>query len=288
MAKQKETVIKDSIKDNIKELRFVFPKTMTKMCVQPARDSLGNLPSFVREVDKSGYMILKKTDEDSSQLVAENTIFDLTHGMIFNLNNPADKRKYDCIKNNVLIATERCAKDEKNNFLIDGEKVNNKNYQEPVKVGFAKAYWYTPGKDITSRIEATKLRNQAEVYVFESTSAINEGICRLYGIDLHNFTEADRINFLLGEASANPSKLLSLYTDSDMNLRLMIEDALIKTNPNTDSTYITMRDKLFYYDDTLLGNTKEAVILFLKQSGNRHILDMIKKDLYPDSVDILN
>ena len=71
--------------------------------------------------------------------------------------------------------------------------------------------------------------------------------------------------------------IIDLYTNGDTALQLLFIDA-------KDRNIITKQHGLFMYGETNLGATDESVILFFKIPENKTILDLIKRDTYPEFV----
>ena len=96
---------------------------------------------------------------------------------------------------------------------------------------------------------------------------------------MKNLPDADVEDYLLQVAEKNPDKIISLYTGSDTNLRLLFIDA-------RDKKVIVSKNKIYCYGDNIfLGATDDAVITWMKEPKNKKILDMIRKDTYPDMYD---
>jgi hypothetical protein len=109
------------------ELRTIY-KTK-EYHFQPCKQANGlNLP-FVKKVrynsDGTSEMILseaERNDPMSMYFIPEDADIVVTEGTVFDLDDPLDKNKWLAIKDSVLIAPTRDAKDEHGNLIIDGDK----------------------------------------------------------------------------------------------------------------------------------------------------------------------
>ena len=101
-------------------------------------------------------------------------------------------------------------------------------------------------------------------------------MARILGKDMRNQPDAAVTEFLLRIAEQNPQKIIDLYSGEDITLRLMFIDA-------KDKKVIYIKNKLYIYgDDIVLGTTDDSVIAWMKDPKNHKILELIRKDTYPD------
>jgi hypothetical protein len=91
---------------------------------------------------------------------------------------------------------------------------------------------------------------------------------------LHAHIEDVR-DYLLKESEKNPHIIIDLYEGEDMKHRLLLCDA-------RDKNIIIIKNKLYLYGDVNLGASDTMVISFFKHPTNSRIVEMIKKDTYPD------
>lgn len=258
-----------NMSNNIVILRSVFGKVGQSYIINPCKDpATGMLPPHIRPVDSNGDIILSEADKASGKiLLRETEAIEVVDGTIFDLDNPQDKAKWDAIKHSVLIAPERTAKDADGNYLIDG---NKQRYGEAV------LYIERPG-------EATKLKNtrqklviKAQNFVIESSKEDKITKCKLLGKDMRHAYESDIEDFLLEYAQKAPNKIIDLYTGSDTEIRMLFIDALNKK-------VIVKKDGVYLYGDTIgLGVTDDAVIIYMKQPENKKVVELIKRETYPE------
>ena len=93
---------------------------------------------------------------------------------------------------------------------------------------------------------------------------------------MSNIPDADVTDYLLTISEKDPNKIIGLYTGSDTTLRLLFIEA-------KDKRVIYLKNKLYLYaDNIVLGATDDAVITWMKDPKNSKVLELIKKDTYPD------
>ena len=93
---------------------------------------------------------------------------------------------------------------------------------------------------------------------------------------MRNVSSADVTDFLLSIAEKDPDRIINLYTGDDIHVRLLFMDA-------KDKHVIIVKQKLYMYGDSVcLGATDDAAITWMKDPRNRRVLELIKKDTYPD------
>ncbi len=99
---------------------------------------------------------------------------------------------------------------------------------------------------------------------------------KLLGKTMKNAPDADVVEYLLEIAAKNPQKIIDLYTGDDITLRLLFVDA-------KEKNVIYMKNKVYLYaTDIVLGATDDAVITWMRTPNNAKVLDLIKKDTYPE------
>ena len=257
--------------DNIVILRSVFGKVGMKYYMNPIKDpKTGRFPDNVRTVDSFGNMILSDKDKNNdSILIPENKLFIIEDGRSFNLDDPWEKADWEAIKNCPIIAQSRDMRDAKGDLLIDG---NSRRY------GIAELYIERPGYEVAKKVSKKKKIHDAESYIYGDPqgSAGRLKMARLLGKNMKNSPDPDVADYLLEIASKNPDKIIDLYTGDDMTIRLLFMDA-------RDKNIIYIKNKLFLYsDNVVLGATDDSAITWLKDSRNYKVLQLIKRDTYPE------
>lgn len=262
--------------NNIIILRSTRGKVGQKYYIQPCKDKNGRLPDCVKHVNSQGDMILTDEERNSGKYyIKENETFVFEDGKTFNLDDPIDKAQWEAIKNCPLIAPDRYAKDKNGNLLIDGT-MGWKNVRP--RYGIAELYIEKPGYESVRKVNKKRKIHNACSYILDDPKGVDGRVlmARLLGKHMTNVPDADVTDYLLTIAEKDPDKIINLYTGDDINLRLLFIEA-------KDRHVIRLKNKLFIYaDNIVLGATDDAVITWMKDAKNKKVLELIKKDTYPD------
>ena len=250
-------------------LRSVYGKVgqsyTMNACIDP---STGMYPPHIKSVDKNNDMILSDKDKSSGNIfIKETEEITVTDGTVFDLTNPIQKARWEAIKYSPLIATERFVYNSKGESLIDG---NRERY------GIAVLYIERPGEDSKLKNNKKKIITEACNYIFKDSKEDQIVKCKLLGKDMRNAYPSDVEDFLINYAERFPQKIIDLYTGTDTNLRMLLVDALNKG-------IITQKNGIYMYTDRItLGVTDDSVIIFMKQPQNQNVVELIKKETYPE------
>ncbi len=273
-----KTTTKNDLKtNNIIVLRSVYGKVGQKYYIQPCRDpKTGRLPECVKHVNSQGDIIVTDAERNSGKyFIKETETFILEDGKTFNLDDPIENAQWEAIKHCILIAPDRYAKDAQGNLLIDGTV--GWNNTKP-RYGVAELYVERPGYEAVRKVNKKKKVHQAVSFILDDPKG-SEGrilIARLLGKHMTNIPDADVEDYLLTVAEKDPDKIITLYTGDDINLRLLFIEA-------RDKHVINLKNKLYIYaDNIVLGATDDAAITWMKDPKNKKVLELIKKDTYPD------
>ena len=267
-------------------LKSVRGKVGIVIKMQPCRDpKTGNYPDCVKRVDSNGNMILSEkelNDPNREFFIREDAVINVVDGMTFDLDNVGDRFKWEAIKHNPFIAPDYYSKDAQGNSLINGDTrpygVKELYNKETRRYGVAELYVVRPGVEANRRVSRKKLKHDAESYIYDDERGYEGRVlkARLLGHRMDNMPDADVTDYLLQVADQDPDKIINLYTGGDTAVRLLFIEA-------RDKHVIMRKNKLYVYaDDTILGATDEAAILFLKDPKNAGVYKLIKQDTYPN------
>ena len=282
MATNKKPVSRTDIvfDDKIITLRSVYDKANIKYFIQPCKNKYGQYPSCIKRVNSQGDMIMSEKERDDysegrAVFFPENHLFTIVSGRTYNLNDPYDKAEWEAIENCPLIAKSRDERDSNGNLLIDGAKSTP---SKPARNGVAELYIDRPGLDTQRRVSHKQLIHKAESFIYDDPRGADGqlNMARILGKDMRNQPTADVIDFLTRVAEKDPKKIINLYTGDDISLRLTFIEA-------KEKHVIYIKNKLYLYGDNIvLGATDDAVIAWMKDPRNQKVLELIKKDTYPD------
>ena len=242
---------------------------------QPLKGKNGmNLP-FVKKVryDHNGNseMILseaERNDPDSQYFIPEDLDIVVTEGTEFDLDNPYEANLWEAIKDSELIAPTRDSRDSNGDLIIDGNKY---------RYGRAELYVDIPGEQSERSVKKRMLITKAWQYIEDDSADGRLTKCKLLGKNLRNAPSSDVQEYLYTEAEKNPEKIIDLYTNGDTALRLLCIDA-------KEKNVVKKVGGLYTYGESILGATDDAMILFFKTASNKAILDLIKKETYPEFI----
>lgn len=282
MGNKKEVLKNGMTLDNIIVLRSVYDKVSDmKYYIQPCRDKVTRqFPSCIKKTNKDGDMIMSEAERDAFSegklaLFPETHIFTIQHGKTYNLDDLWDAAEWEAVKNCPLIASSRDAKDANGNFIIDGP-ISTPN--KPTRNGVAELYVDRPGLDTQRRVSKKQKIHKAESFIYDDERGADgqRNMARILGRDMSNQPIADVVDFLIRIAEQDPDKIINLYTGGDIALRLLFIEAKTKH-------VIYLKNKLYLYGDNIvLGATDDAALAWMKNPKNQKVLELIKKDTYPE------
>lgn len=261
-------------------LKSIYEKANIKYYIQPCRDKLGNLPPCIKKVNSQGDMIMSEDERNKWAkgeliLFPEDKMFEITSGKVYDLTVPEQKAEWDAIKNCPLIAKSRDERDAAGNLIIDGPISTPK---KPTRNGIAELYIDRPGLETAKKVTRKQLVHKAQSFIYDDDRGLDGYIskAKLLGRNMSTFPAVDIIDYLCEQAEKNPQKIIDLYTGHDTSLRLLFIDA-------KDKKVIYVKNKLYLYGDNIvLGATDDAVLAWMKEPRNLKVLELIKKDTYPD------
>lgn len=242
---------------------------------QPLKGANGmNLP-FVKKVryDHNGNseMILseaERNDPDSVYFIPEDMDIVVTEGTTFDLDNPYEANLWNAIKDSELIAPTRDSRDANGDLIIDGNRY---------RYGRAELYVDIPGEQSERSVKKRMLVTKAWMYIEQDSVDGRLTKCKLLGKNLKHAPSSDVQDYLYTEAEKNPEKIIDLYTNGDTALKLLCVDA-------KEKGVVKKVGGLYTYGDSVLGATDDAMILFFKTAANKGILDLIKRETYPEFI----
>lgn len=265
--------------DKIITLRSVYDKAGIKYYIQPCKDKQGQYPPCIKKVDSNGDMIMSDKEKgEYSQgklaLFPENHLFEITSGKTYNLDNIWDKAEWEAVQNCPLIAPSRDAKDKNGNLIIDGTRAT---INKPARYGVAELYIDRPGLEVQKRVSRKKLIFKASSLIYSDEKGVDGRLMKveLLGKDMSNQSDADVTDFLIRVAEKDPEKIINIYEDANLSIRLLFVHAKKKG-------IIHIKNKMFMYGEVLLGATEDAAVAYLINPSNKSVVDMISKETYPE------
>lgn len=240
---------------------------------QPCKMANGMNHPFVKPVtyDYNGNatMVLSEADRanpESQYFLPEDADIVVTDGTTFDLSDPLQRNKWLAIKDSSLIVPSRDARDENGNPLIDGDRT---------RYGIAEIWVDIPGEESEKSVSKKKLINRAWTYIENDSADGRLTKCKLLGRNMRNAPSSDVEDYLYQKAESNPQQIIDLYTSGDVALQLLLIDA-------KERNVIYKKNGFYVYGESGLGATDDSVLIWFKMPENKAILDMIKRDTYPE------
>ena len=234
------------------------------------KDASGNSTDveIVKRVDSNGNIILTDWERNSGQyFVSENDVIEVTDGTTFNLDDPIQETKWKAIEHCKWIAKDRFERDPATgDLVIDG---NAKNY------GIADLYVERPGELAKKTVSKKRLVARAYSYIFDDTEKGKKMKVKVLGRSMDNVPLSDVEDYLTQYAEKDPKKIIDLYEGEDWKLHLFILEAI-------DRGVIRKKDNIYSYNDKVIGASIESAVLFMKDITNRPLVNIIKKETYPE------
>lgn len=241
----------------------------------PCKQANGTNFPFVKPTrimpDGSSEMILSEAERnnpDSQYYIRDDEDIIVKDGTTFNLDNPLERNKWLAIKDSDLIVPSRDTRDENGNLAIDGSKT---------RYGIAELWVEVPGYESEKTVSKKKLITQAWTFIEKDSVDGRLTKCKILGKNMRHAPTPDVEAYLYEIAEKNPKQIIDLYTNGDTALRLLFIDAI-------DKHVITKKSGLYYYGETILGGSEDAVIYFFKLPSNKSMLDLIKNQTYPEFI----
>lgn len=232
--------------DKVIRLKSVY-KT-GKTTVQPVKDALTGW--------YKGIPRLSEEDKRSMVYWAEPTSkFTIQDGTTFDLNDPAQKVIWEWVKHCSCIA---------------------ENEEDCQFTQGAEFFVYLENKQAETSVSRKERRYKANKYIMEDNSTNYPMRASLLGVDMTGDSPVVIKDFLLSQADQNPDKVLAIYEGHDISLRLLLLKARKLNVITTDPA------GLFRYGNTVLGMTEQSVIAWMQDKGNKHLLEMLEREVNPD------
>lgn len=232
--------------DKVIRLKSVY-KT-GKTTVQPVKDRLtGWYKGIPRLSEEDKRKMVYWAEIDSKFVIQDGTTFDL--------NDPAQKVIWEWVKHCPCIAES-----EEDCQFTSG----------------AEFYIYLENKEAETSVSRKERRYKANKYIMEDNAVNYPMRASLLGVAMDGDSPVVIKDFLLSQADQNPDKVLAIYEGHDISLRLLLLKARQLNVITTDQA------GLFRYGNTVLGMTETSVINWMQDGGNKHLVEMIEREVNPD------
>ncbi len=240
-----EQLEKGTPTDKVIRLKSVY-KT-GKTTVQPVTDGHGWYKGVPR-----------LSDDDKKSLIhwAEpETKFTLKDGTTFDLNDEVQSVTWEWVKHCPCIA---------------------ETYEECQFTPGAEFYVYLENKEAEKNVSRKELKVRALMLIMED-NAVNYSLrSKLLGVNMDGEKPVVIKEFLMDEAEKNPVKVAAIYESHDVSLRILLMKAKEKQIITIDSSGI------YRYGNNVLGMTETSAIGWLQDRGNKHLVEVLEKEVDPE------
>lgn len=233
--------------DKIIEIKSIYKNGKTM--VQPVRDALAN---WYKGVDRL-------SDDDKRHRnfwVEPSTTFTLKDGVIFDLNKPEHKVTWAWIKYQPCLAM---------------------SYEECQSLPNAEFYVHMRSNEAQKRISVKKLRAKATRLILDDPSSNYQLRTKLLGVNMDGEKEIDVIlDFLLDQAESDPKKIIKIYEDKLISLRMLLISAIEKNKVLIDPS------GAYRYGNLYLGMSEESAIDWLNSTDNASTARLLEQEVNPE------
>lgn len=244
--------------DNIKEIegspstdQIIVLKSVykiPKMKIQPTRDKTTNRFLGVPELSP-------KQKEGLAYYATPDDMIEIYDGKTFDLSKEEDRIIWDWVKYSPRIGASREA--------IDSSR--DKEF-----------YVHIEGIESAKKVKRRDMVHEAVSFIKKDSQADHYKRAKLLGNRMDQMPHIEVIEYLYNVAESTPHKIISLYTDGNMKTKLLLLDAM-------EARIIYQDSGIYRYGDTeILGTTEEQAVIWLQSADNKNLVDMIKKQLYPE------
>ncbi|MDE5977075.1 MAG: hypothetical protein K2G70_01220 [Turicibacter sp.] len=145
------------------------------------------------------------------------------------------------------------------------------------RYGVAELYIDRPGVETQRRVSRKKKIMEACNFIINDTQGADGRLlkAKLLGKHMSNMPSADVEDYLLTVAEKDPERIIKLYTGEDNDLRLLLVEA-------KDKGIVTIKNKMYIYGARPIGGTEEAAVEWMKNPNNQKVVEMLKRDTFPD------
>lgn len=233
--------------DKIIEIKSIYKNGKTM--VQPVKDPLANWYKGVERL----------SDDDKRHRnfwVEPSTTFTLKDGVIFDLNKVEHKVTWAWIKHQPCLAL---------------------SYEECQRLPNAEFYVHMRSNEAQKRISIKKLKAKATRLIFDDPASNYQLRTKLLGVNMDGEKEIDVIlDFLLDQADSAPLKVIKIYEDKLISLRMLLISAIEKNKVLIDPS------GAYRYGNLYLGMSEDSAVEWLNSSDNTSTTKLLEQEVNPE------
>lgn len=235
-----------TVTDKLIEIKSIYKNGKTT--VQPVKDPLSGWYKGVKRLSENDKRNLKFWAEPDTKFV-------LKEGVSLDLNKEEHKVIWEWLKYQPCLAM---------------------SYDECQSRPGAEFYVHLQHKEAVKGITRKKVKYQAMKYITEDVSSNYPLRVKLLGINMDGEDSAVIENFLLDRADTDPGRIIKLYEDRFLSLRMLLMEAVEKRK------MIIEPSGAYRYGNIFLGMTEESAIDWMNNSENKSVVRLLQEDLNPE------
>ncbi len=235
-----------TVTDKLIEIKSIYKNGKTT--VQPVKDPLSGWYKGVERLSENDKRNLKFWAEPSSTFV-------LKEGIILDLNNLQHKVIWDWVKYQPCLAM---------------------SYEECQSRPSAEFYVHLQHKEAVKSVTRKKLKYQAMKLVSEDNATNYPLRVKLLGINMDGEDPVVIENFLLERADTEPAKIIKLYKDKFLSLRMLLMEAVSKRK------ILIEPSGAYRYGNMFLGMTEDSALDWMNASENASVVRLLEEDVHPE------
>ena len=232
--------------DKIIEIKSIYKNGKTT--VQPVKHPLSNW--------YKGIESLSENDKRDLRIWAEpDTKFVLKEGVILDLNKDEHRVIWSWVKYQPCLAM---------------------SYEECQSRPSAEFYVHLQHKEAVKSVSRKKIKFQAMKYISEDNASNYPLRVKLLGINMDGEDPVVIENFLLDRAEQDPERIIKLYKDKFLALRMLLMEAVAKRK------LIIEPSGAYRYGNMFLGMTEESALDWMSNPENKSVVRLLEEDVNPE------
>ncbi len=235
-----------TVTDKIIEIKSIYKNGKTT--VQPVRDPLSGW--------YKGILRLSENDKRDLRFWAEpDTKFILKEGVNLDLNREEHKVIWEWLKYQPCLAM---------------------SYEECQSRPSAEFYVHLQHKEAVKSVGRKKIKYQAMKYITEDNSSNYPLRVKLLGINMDGEDPVVIENFLLERAEQDPERVIKLYEDRFLSLRMLLMEAVERRKVLIEPS------GAYRYGNMFMGMTEESALDWMNTSENKSVVRLLEEDVNPE------
>ena len=232
--------------DKILEIKSIYKNGKTT--VQPVRDPMSGWYKGVPRLSEDDKRKLKFWAEKESKFV-------LKEGVTLDLNNEEHKVIWDWLKYQPCLAM---------------------SYEECQMKPDAEFYVHQRHKEAIKNVDRKRTKYKAIQFITNDNPVNYPLRVKLLGINMDGEDAIVIEEFLLDQAEQNPQRIIKLYEDKFVSLRMLLLEALER------GKIVIEPSGAYRYGNIFLGMSEDSVVDWMNNPENRTTVRLIEEELNPE------